>query len=175
MAAVELKIASTNDNLDLTALITMINAVYRSAEDYIWEDEHLRTSEERLAEVISNNELLLAYINNEVVGCIHLEKMNQQLYKFKMLAVPDEHKGNKLGSKLVGFAEETARLKGATTMQLELLMPVEIIHPNKEFLKSWYTKIGYLKQATHSVDYCHEGISQFLKINCVAEVYQKVL
>jgi GNAT superfamily N-acetyltransferase len=175
MTDVSLKIASINDNINIPALVHMINEVYRSAEDYIWKPEHQRTSFERLNGVIASNELLIAYVNEEIAGCIHLEKINKQLYKFKMLAVPDLYKGNKLGSKLVAFAESTALSYGANTMQLELLTPVGFTHQNKLFLHNWYTKIGYLQKSIHSVDYCHPGISEFLKIDCNAVVYQKPL
>lgn len=174
MIDVDLKIASQQDS-NITALVNMINAVYRNAEDDIWQKEHLRVSKERLLEIISKQELLLAYIGNDVAGCIHLEPTDKALYKFKMLAANPKYKGIGIGSKLVQFAEETAISYGAKTMQLELLVPTGFIHQDKVFLHNWYSKIGYVKKSVHSVDYCHDGISQFLKVDCEAIVYQKPL
>lgn len=174
MCNISLKIASFND-IDITVLVNMINAVYRNAEDEIWQKEHLRISAERLTEITEKQELLIALIGNEIAGCIHLEPVNDLLYKFKMLAANPKYKGIGVGSKLVKFAEETALKNGANTMQLELLVPTNFVHPDKVFLHNWYSKIGYVKQSVHSVDYCHDGISQFLKTPCNAIVYQKPL
>lgn len=174
MADVQLKIASKND-IDTAALVNMINAVYRKAEDDIWQKEHQRVSHERLTEIIEKQELLIAIIDNDIAGCIHIEPVNVTLYKFKMLTANPKHKGIGIGSRLVKFAEETALKMGAETMQLELLVPTQFTHKDKVFLHNWYTKIGYVKKSTHSVDYCHDGISQFLKTPCKAIVYQKPL
>jgi hypothetical protein len=35
------------------------------------------------------------------------------------------------------------RSHGVTTMQLELLVPKGWVHPEKERLRSWYTRLGY--------------------------------
>lgn len=171
---VQLKIASKED-INIAALVNMINAVYRISEDEIWQKEHLRVSEERLIEIIDKQELLIAVIDDEIAGCIHLEPMNKELFKFKMLVANPKYKGIGIGSKLVKFAEKTASNYGANTMQLELLVPTDFIHQDKVFLHNWYSKIGYKKKSIHSVDYCHDGISQFLKVDCEAIVYQKPL
>jgi len=175
MNDIVLKIVSINDQINITALVNMINAVYRTTEGNIWQKEHARISNERLIEIISNKELLLAYKDNEIIGCIHLEKMDLHLYKFKMLVANPKYKGKGVGSWLVKYAEDIARQNGAQIMQLELLIPTEFIHPDKVFLHNWYTKIGYVKKETHSVDYCHPGISLFLKTPCEAIIYQKPL
>jgi N-acetylglutamate synthase-like GNAT family acetyltransferase len=175
MQDIELKIASKNDKIDITALVNMINAVYRTSEHNLWIEEHNRISNELLADIIQSKELLIVKINNAIVGCIHLEKMDEHLYKFKMLAVSPSFKGKRVGSRLVNFAEKTAIAKGAKTMQLELLVPTSFVHPDKVVLHNWYTKIGYLKINVNSVDYCHDGISQFLKTDCEAIIYQKPL
>jgi hypothetical protein len=35
------------------------------------------------------------------------------------------------------------RSHGVTAMQLELLVPKVWVHPDKERLRSWYTRLGY--------------------------------
>jgi GNAT superfamily N-acetyltransferase len=51
--------------------------------------------------------------------------------------------GSGLGRQLVRSAEELARSSGAKTMQLELLVPKEWVHPEKERLCAWYERLGY--------------------------------
>jgi ribosomal protein S18 acetylase RimI-like enzyme len=174
MKDIVLKIASKHD-INIAALVNMINAVYRKSEDSIWKKEHHRISNPLLLDIINNNELLIAQNSDEILGCIHLEKVDAELYKFKMLAVSPNHKGTGVGSKLVRFAEKQAISYGAKIMQLELLVPTDFIHPDKVILHDWYSKIGYKEVATHNINYIHEGISQFLKTNCDAIVYQKPL
>ena len=153
----------------------MINDVYIESEGNIWIDQHQRITPERLVEIIKLGELLLAFKSEEICGCIHLEPMPGKSYKFKMLVANPKYKGKGVGSVLVNFAEQQAKDKGATTMQLELLVPTEFEHPDKIFLNSWYTRIGYKQIGEHDVDFVHQGISQFLKTGCVAKVYQKEL
>ena len=153
----------------------MINKVYRKAEDEIWHKNHERISIERLTEIIEKEELLIAKNDKTLVGCIHLEPVSNSLHKFKMLAANPQFKGMGVGSKLIKFAEKTAIERGASKMQLELLIPTEFIHQDKVFLHNWYSRIGYKEISEHSVDYCHEGISKFLKTPCKAVVYQKPL
>ena len=166
---------ASKDSVDVQSLCVMINKVYRKAEDDIWQKNHERISIDRLTEIIEKEELLLAKNNKAIAGCIHLEPVNTDLYKFKMLAANPQFKGMGVGSVLVKFAEKTAIERGALKMQLELLVPTEFNHPEKVFLHNWYSRIGYREISEHSVDYCHEGISKFLKTPCKAVVYQKPL
>lgn len=166
---------ASKDSVDTQSLFTMINKVYRNAEDDIWQKNHERISIDRLTEIIEKEELLLAKKGKNIAGCIHLEPVNNGLYKFKMLAANPIFKGMGVGSALVKFAEKTAVERDALKMQLELLVPTEFSHPDKVFLHNWYSRIGYKEISEHSVDYCHEGISKFLKTPCKAVVYQKPL
>ena len=53
-------------------------------------------------------------------------------------------------SRLVRFAERWSQGQGLATMQLELLVPRQWRHPTKEFLKAWYSRIGYRPVRTGS-------------------------
>ena len=44
---------------------------------------------------------------------------------------------------------------GLHAMQLELLLPREVRHPGKEFLEAWYSRIGYRRIRTGSVEESH--------------------
>ena len=170
---VTLSIANATDEQHVPFLVDMINEVYHTSEGNIWIDDHLRISKERLVEIIQSKELLLARNDNEIFGCIHLERVNDHLFKFKMLVANPKYKGKGIGSLLVEFAEEQAKDNKAKIMQLELLVPTEFTHDDKVFLDKWYTRIGYQQIEEHAVDYVHQGISQFLKVACIAKVYQK--
>src|SRR5215813_15488505 len=62
---------------------------------------------------------------------------------FRSLVADPAHRGTGVGRELVRFAERRSREQGLATMQLEVLVPRQWSHPSKEFLKAWYTRIGY--------------------------------
>ncbi len=153
----------------------MINQAYVQSEGDIWKNEHQRITKSALLEIIAKRELLLAVNGDSICGCIHLEPMSDSMFKFKMLVANPVFKGIGVGSILVKFAENEAIKKGAAKMQLELLVPTDYKHPDKIFLNSWYTRIGYKKTAEHDVNYLDPGLTKLLKTDCVAEIYQKIL
>jgi GNAT superfamily N-acetyltransferase len=167
------KVESQLDENQVGFLVKMINDVYIESEGNIWIDEHQRITPTRLIEIIELDELLLAYKGDEICGCIHLEPIGEQSFKFKMLVANQKFKGTGVGSILVQFAENEAARMGANTMQLELLVPTEFIHVDKVFLHDWYSRIGYHKIAEKDVDDVHKGLSKLLKTGCVAKIYQK--
>ena len=175
MNNIETRVASQHDNIHAGFLVQMINEVYIESEGNIWKDEHQRITPERLNEIIELKELLLAFHDNEICGCIHLEPIDSTAYKFKMLVANPKFKGKGVGSILVNYAEQEAVRLGAKTMQLELLVPTDFEHSDKVFLHNWYSRIGYEKIAEHDVDFVHAGLSKLLKTGCVAKVYQKNL
>jgi len=168
-------VASQLDENQVGFLVSIINQVYQESEGDIWKAEHERITLPRMLEIIAKGELLLAVTDSEICGCIHLEPMDVVMAKFKMLVTNPKFKGQGIGSMLVNYAEEVARVNGANKMQLELLVPAAFKHPDKIFLNRWYTRIGYQKIEEHAVDYLNSGLSKLLKIDCVIEVYHKIL
>ena len=51
--------------------------------------------------------------------------------------------GSGIGRELVRSAEDLMRSRGVATIQLELLVPKGWVHPEKDRLRSWYTRLGY--------------------------------
>jgi GNAT superfamily N-acetyltransferase len=173
MPDIKLRIATKHAESNVKVFTNIINEVYIESEGNIWIDEYRRITKNELINIIRTKELLIAVNKDVFCGCIHLERVDNQRYKFKMLVTNPKLKGKGIGSKLVKFAEQQAKNYGASVMQLELLVPTEFIHPDKEFLRDWYTRIGYKKIAEYDIDYVHQGISKFLKTGCVAKVYEK--
>lgn len=63
------------------------------------------------------------------------------------------HRSSGLGRHFVDFAEATAREHGCKIMQLEfLVLSLPRTHPEKEFLKQWYEKLGYQHTGRGSVE-----------------------
>jgi len=156
-------------------LVKIINRVYIESEAEIWLDGHERISPERMTEVVAAGELLIAEKDNDIAGCVHLERKSDNIYRFKMLVANPKFKGTGIGSLLVNYAEKVAIDRGAKKMQLELLVPTDFILEDKIFLKNWYSRIGYKKIKTLEVGYVHKGLEKLLKTGCIAKVYEKTL
>ena len=55
----------------------------------------------------------------------------------------------------------------------ELLTPRNWTHPSKEFLKMWYSRIGYKPQATESFEILHPELVPELATECDFTVWHK--
>ena len=92
-----------------------------------------------------------------------------------MLVSDPAHRGQSVGRELVRFAEHRSREQGIDTMQLEVLVPRQWSHPSKEFLKAWYSRIGYAPQATEPVEALHPELARELTTECDFTVWHKSL
>lgn len=65
--------------------------------------------------------LYLAYIDNEVAGCIALKRINKNNCEMKRLYVKEKYRGKKIASKLVDKIIEDAKFIGYKYMLLDTL------------------------------------------------------
>ena len=93
----------------------------------------------------------------------------------------DSHRGmaaqkaTELRRLLSEVAEDRARQQGLGRMQLELLVPQTWTHPVKEFLRGWYTRIGYAKVRSESLAEAYPALHPFLATPCDFVIYHKNL
>ncbi len=120
----------------------MVNSAYVLAEQGMWHAGVARTTVAETVEAISRGEVVAARRHGQLVGAIRSRQLNPGTGWFGALAVDGAHGGKGVGAQLVAFAEAQARSSGATTMQLELLVPVHA-HPHTERLAAWYARLGY--------------------------------
>ncbi len=83
--------------------------------------------------------------------------------------------GSGIGRELVAFAEGWARGQGLGIMQLELLVPRGWTHPVKEFLREWYTRLGYRAVRRDPFEQAHPALQPQLATDCDFVVYHKPL
>ena len=131
--------------VELTALVKLINDVYDEAESGMWKEMGVRTTVEELADMVREKGLLIARIGGKIVGSVHISKM-ESAGEFGMLIVDPQVRKQSIGTKLVQAAESWAKAEGFDTMRLEILTPRTWSHPTKEFIKGWYSRIGYVPQ-----------------------------
>jgi hypothetical protein len=92
-----------------------------------------------------------------------------------MLVADPDHRGLGLGSMLVKAAEDWARSMNRETMRLELLTPRSWSHPSKEFVRAWYTRLGYVPQFTEPLENTHPELVGELATECDFTVWHKPL
>lgn len=124
-------------------IAALINRVYAAAEEGIWLDGKGRTTEAEVAGLIAAGQIAVARSGERIVGSVRVHQLDDGAGEFGMLVAAPEERGTGIGTDLVAFAEDWGRERGAAEMQLELLVPQGWAHPVKEFLRGWYTRIGW--------------------------------
>jgi len=110
-----------------------------------------------------------------VVGAVRVQRLEDGAGEFGMLVAAPEERGTGIGRDLVAFAEDWARERGLPRMHLELLVPRGWEHPVKEFLRGWYTRIGYrvVREGDFAAD--HPALVPHLACPCDFLVFRKDL
>jgi GNAT superfamily N-acetyltransferase len=160
---------------NIKRLSDLINEVYDHAESGMWKRKGTRTNPAEVERLLRTQALILAEIDGELVGSVNVNVMGDGVGEFGMLAADPNHRGKGIGSALVDRAENWAREMKCHTMRLELLTPRNWTHPSKEFLKKWYSRIGYEPQATESLEILHLELVPELATECDFTVWHKSL
>ncbi len=124
-------------------LVRIINAAYDIGEAGLWLEGATRTRPDEIAEAIRTGGMLAARLEGRLVGCAYVRPLDGDTADLGLISTAPDYWGNGIGSDLVRSAEELMRSRGVTTMQLELLVPKGWVHPEKDRLLSWYTRLGY--------------------------------
>jgi len=156
-------------------LLRLINDAYRTAEHGLWRDGAARTTAAELAELVAAGQIVIARRAVGIVGCVRLRDVAEDTSEFGMLVADSDQRGTGVGRALVDFAERHSRERGLRAMQLELLVPRDWSHPDKEFLKSWYTRMGYQLIGTRRIDDAYPHVTPLLATPCDLTVYEKSL
>ena len=168
-------VASADDRERIAAIAELINVVYDEAEAGLWMAGARRTKSDEVAELIRLQELVTARAGDRLVGVVRVQRLGEELAEFGMLAADPERRGLGIGHDLVAFAEHWAGERGCSEMQLELLVPAMWSHPSKEFLRDWYTRIGYRHTCTSELSELYPELAPQLATACDLEVYRKDL
>lgn len=177
MAEVAVHIASSSyfDDIRLDELCQLINQVYTTSEGEFWKEGHLRTDVEHLAQLIAAGELLIAIIDDVVVGCVEFRMQTGSTGIFQMLVTDPNYRGRGIASKMVTELEQLLIQKGAKRLRLELLVPLGWEHGDKQMLHDWYTRIGFRKQRVIPFESMYPSAKEDLVAPCEFVVYIKLL
>jgi GNAT superfamily N-acetyltransferase len=160
---------------NLKRLSDLINEVYDDAESGMWKRKGTRTNPAEVERLLRAQALILAEIDGVLVGSVNINLMRDGVGEFGMLVADPDHRGKGIGSALIERAENWARDNACHTMRLELLTPRDWTHPSKEFLKEWYSRIGYKPEETESLEILHPELVPELATECDFTVWYKPL
>jgi GNAT superfamily N-acetyltransferase len=160
---------------NIKRLSDFINEVYDDAESGMWKRKGTRTNPAEVERLLRTQALILAEIDGVLVGSVNVNLMSDGVGEFGMLVADLNHRGKGIGSALVDRAENWARNMPCHTMRLELLTPRNWTHPSKEFLKQWYSRIGYKPRATESFEILYPELVSELATECDFTVWHKSL
>ena len=134
-----------------------------------------RTTEVEVASLIRAGEIAVARTDGRLVGAVRIQRLDSGEGEFGMLVAAADQRGVGIGRELVSFAESWAREQGFARMQLELLVPRTWSHPVKEFLRDWYTRIGYRVVRTGNLEEDYPALVPHLATPCDFVIYHKDL
>ena len=146
MATAEVKLLAPDEARDevlVGELVRLINGAYAVGEAGLWLEGTTRTGPDEIAEAIRSGGMLTATREGRLVGCAYLRQLDAGTADLRLVAAAPDQWGSGVGRELVRSAEDLMRSHGMPTMQLELLVPKGWAHPEKERLRSWYTRLGY--------------------------------
>ncbi|ANZ40234.1 GNAT family N-acetyltransferase [Lentzea guizhouensis] len=164
----------TSDTGLAAEIAGLTNRVYADAEAGLWKDGAARTSEAEVKTLIKAGQIAVEH-RNKVIGAVRVQQLNDTTGEFGMLVAAPEARGTGVGRDLVAFAEQWARDNDLSHMQLELLVPQTWKHPVKEFLRDWYTRIGYRVVRTGDLADDYPALVPKLACPCDFLVFHKEL
>jgi ribosomal protein S18 acetylase RimI-like enzyme len=167
--------AEARDESVVEQIVRVVNAAYAVGEAGLWVDGWTRTNREEIADAIRSNGLLAATADGEIVGCAYVQAIDADTADLGLVSAALEHRGSGIGRELVQSAEELMRSRGVTTAQLELLVPKDWKHPEKERLRAWYTRLGYEVVRVATVHEIAAQLPPQLATPCEFLVFQKTL
>ena len=124
-------------------LFNIIRVAYAETEKEVWGEGYVRVSRSTLQQHITDDQILIAMIDDEIVGGVRCYEKQPGCWTFGLLGAAFEHKGKGIGRALIAEAEDKARSAGATEMSIEVLRAKDIDTDFKVNLANWYQRLGY--------------------------------
>jgi GNAT superfamily N-acetyltransferase len=176
MAEVELLAPDeAHDEVLVDELVRIINAAYAVGEAGLWVEGATRVEPGEIAEAIRSGGMLAATLDGRLAGCAYLRPLDAATADLSLISAAPDQWGSGVGRELVRSAEGLMRSDGLTTMQLELLVPKGWAHPEKDRLRSWYSRLGYRVVRTAPFEEVAAHLASQLAAPCEFLIFRKPL
>ena len=131
-----------SDRAVVDTIVDVVNRAYTTAEAGLWRRPLPRTDNDEVRDQIANGAVVAARLDGAIVGSLFVRLLDPETGWFGAMGVDPAYGGQGIGGRLVEFAERQARSAGASTMQLELLVPAQS-NAHTDRLAAWYGGLGY--------------------------------
>lgn len=178
MTTLAIRQSNTNDNTSdrIANLVKLINDIYAAEEAGMWKETTSgRVVAAEVKTFLEKEQLFFAFLSDELVGSVKIDMIDAETMEFGMLVANPDYRGIGIGRELVKTVENYARDQGYSKMMLELLTPQDWINPGKEFLKKWYTRLGYVPGKTIPFEQEFPRRAKDFACPCDFTVWTKVL
>jgi GNAT superfamily N-acetyltransferase len=156
-------------------LVRLINRAYALGEAGLWLEGTARVEPAEVAEAIRAGGMLAVTVEGRLVGCAYMRPLAAGTGDLGLVSAAPEWWGCGMGRDLMRAGEELIRSRGMTTVQLELLVPKERVHPEKERLRAWYLRLGYRVVGSARVEEVAPRLAPRLATPCEFLVFRKTL
>jgi GNAT superfamily N-acetyltransferase len=156
-------------------LAGIINGAYAVGEAGLWLEGATRTGPAEIAEAIRSGGMLAATLESRLVGGACVRPLDPGTADLGLMSAAPDRRGRGVGRELVRSAEELMRSRGVTTMQLELLVPKGWVHPEKDRLRGWYTRLGYRVVRPAPFEEVAAHLASQLAVPCEFLIFRKRL
>jgi GNAT superfamily N-acetyltransferase len=170
-----LEVRPADDEALAGELADLVNDAYAVGEAGLWIEGTKRTTPAEIAGAIRSGGLLAAALDGRLVGCAYVRPLDAGTADLGLVSAATDVWGHGIGGGLVRSAEELMRRRGVPQMQLELLVPKEWRHPEKERLRAWYTRLGYRVVRTAPFEQVAAHLAPWLATPCEFLIFQKGL
>lgn len=136
---------------EFKTLYDIIIKAYADTESEMWGENYVRVSEKLFNHFIEKDEILVAFLNNEVVGGLRYYEAEKDVFSFGLFGADFSKSGMGIGRALIERVEEEVLKKGAKKIKIEILRPQKFEIPIKVILADWYQRLGY--KYSHSIDF----------------------
>jgi GNAT superfamily N-acetyltransferase len=163
------------DGVLVEELVGVINAAYAIGEAGLWIEGWTRTNPSEIAAAIESGGMLAATLAEEIVGGAYVRPIDAVTGDLGLVSTAPDRWGAGVGGALVCFAETLMRSRELTTVQLEMLVPKEWVHPAKERLRVWYDRLGYRVVGTAAFEDVAVHLASELATPCEFLIFRKPL
>jgi GNAT superfamily N-acetyltransferase len=163
------------DEILVGELVRVINEAYAAGEAGLWLEGAKRTDPGEMTEAVRSGGVLAASLDGRIVGCAYVRPLDAGTADLGLISVVPAQWGGGLGRQLVRSAEELMRSRGVTSMQLELLVPKEWFHPEKQRLRAWYERLRYRVVRVAPFEEVAAHLESQLATSCEFLVFRKSL
>jgi GNAT superfamily N-acetyltransferase len=135
--------AAAADEVLVESIARVVNDAYAIGEEGLWVEGAARVEPADVADAIRDSGMLSATLDDQVVGCARVQRLDRTTADLGLISVAPERWGAGVGGELIEAAERLIRSRHFSAVQLELLVPQGWVHPAKERLRAWYLRLGY--------------------------------